>query len=1408
MHHRRNSCLPTLVSQSLRHMQRYAAWAAGGIALTGILMGIAPKAIAQVPPKFTDPPANYPAAWPLDNAWKPYKINGGVLRDDSGDGTNGGTSPQGSSNISPCLDQTASTYFVRDTNNLYFRICLASDPYQSNNGPFDSSTTWSILIDTTGDGYRDFVVTVDGKGGSGDQAPDNLYVLYKNDRRQDFLNADVDFGSGSAVLWAQDSAKGTTANTTDGNETSWDVSPSGGANSTYTQDFKRTRITKNSASSSSTYFLDVQVPLSAFDAGSGGSKITSTSSLALAFAAANSNTNPIQKDFTAVGNFTVDPSKPVPFGDAIGANNETYDQPSIPAIGVGGTACSARTLTAQVQDSIIYNGTNFVSSVNTLKFYYQRDTDGNGLPDYTASWTEIGNGTISDSTNQSLWTFSNWNTSGLLTGTYFIKAVATDGGADGNSVTTADNNTTDSTDAVDGTGNNNTGGDTFNPATLQSTPVAPVFASFSNTCGANPPTIDLDGDNSSGATGNDFKTTYTLAGSSVGIVDANTPTTETLDTVITDADSTQLSRAVVDLTNAQTGDTLSISGSLPTGISLDPSSTATRIILTSAVPVIIASYETALEQIRFSSTSGNLSDRTATVQVTDSTNLVSNFATTTITITGTDFGDAPTSLTAIDATLTNTYPSASHTLDGMTFLGDRVDADAANPPNINADGDDLNGSPNDEDGVTFPLAGTNRVLSSGQSNTLSIKASRAGILNAWIDWNQDGDWNDTAEQIATNVNLTAGSNTLTITTPNTAPHGATYARFRFSNTSGLGPTGATTANGEVEDYKVNLVLPAPVACNSGVLNNGFEQPVIPGSGTGTPPILQDFGNGRIVSYREADVPWWGTISNSPSSGSSFDQRNAIELWNSTQTAVPAARPFEGNQFAEINAYVAGRLYQDLAVPPGSIIRWQVAHRGRAGNDTMGVLIGSPESETSQGTYTTPNTEWRVYSGIYTVPNGQFITRFALKAVNTSGGAETGVGNFVDDVRLSNFCAPTVQGYKSVKLTTDADNNNKISPGDTLTYTLYYANSTGSATGPAAGFQINDPLPSGLTITATGAQTITVSGGNTSANKNSNYTGAASGAISDLLNPGALLDVGGAIRVDIPVMVDPTASGTLLNQGTSSANEFSGQNVKTDNVDNTNTGLPTSVTIPVSSVAQSQTPTIDPTQVTIINPAVSSNPNLLLVKRITAIRGGTTTINGDNLAAYTQDDTYPYDDNEIEATLAPNAPAFPTADTDKWPLTTGKTSSTFLIGGQKGGATKPGDEVEYTIYFLSAGNGSAKNVTICDRIPPYQTFVLDAFNGLTAAPNTTPASSTGDRGIAVFQGSTTNPETIYGYTNVSDGDTAQYYPPGSTLPSACAQTALAEDNGAIVVNLGNLPNAISPGTPKESYGFLRFRTKVK
>ena len=216
---------------------------------------------------------------------------------------------------------------------------------------------------------------------------------------------------------------------------------------------------------------------------------------------------------------------------------------------------------------------------------------------------------------------------------------------------------------------------------------------------------------------------------------------------------------------------------------------------------------------------------------------------------------------------------------------------------------------------------------------------------------------------------------------------------------------------------------------------------------------------------------------------------------------------------------------------------------------------------------------------------------------------------------------------------------------------------------------------------------------------------------------------------------------------------------------------------------------------------ASDPSVLLTKRITRINGSTTTLNGDDLAMYNPDAAYPYDDNLVEPTLAPNPPSFPTADTDKWPGTDAANSSTFLLGGRNGGETKPGDEIEYTIYFLSAGAQDAVDVQICDRIPNSQTFVPDVFNSQTPAPG---GGAGANRGILVeYDGAT------LAYSNDADGDTARFYPPGASLPDACRSVPnQSEDNGAVVVDLGTLPNATSPGTPDTSYGLIRFRSIVK
>jgi trimeric autotransporter adhesin len=214
--------------------------------------------------------------------------------------------------------------------------------------------------------------------------------------------------------------------------------------------------------------------------------------------------------------------------------------------------------------------------------------------------------------------------------------------------------------------------------------------------------------------------------------------------------------------------------------------------------------------------------------------------------------------------------------------------------------------------------------------------------------------------------------------------------------------------------------------------------------------------------------------------------------------------------------------------------------------------------------------------------------------------------------------------------------------------------------------------------------------------------------------------------------------------------------------------------------------------------ITNNPNMILVKRITAINGRTATVGGDNLGVY-KDTNSPYDDNDI---TIPNAPVSSTdlpRDTDKWP-----TPSTFLLGGTDGGTTQPNSEMDYTIYFLSDGDTEARNVVLCDLIPANQTFVPTAFNSTSQINGGLPGI---DRGILVF----TNNTTLL-YTNVADGDKGRYYAPGEPLPNACKKASAdpvpTNTNGAIVVNLGNVRNASTAGSPADSYGFVRFRVRVK
>ncbi|HIK27318.1 MAG TPA: DUF11 domain-containing protein, partial [Oscillatoriaceae cyanobacterium M7585_C2015_266] len=170
-------------------------------------------------------------------------------------------------------------------------------------------------------------------------------------------------------------------------------------------------------------------------------------------------------------------------------------------------------------------------------------------------------------------------------------------------------------------------------------------------------------------------------------------------------------------------------------------------------------------------------------------------------------------------------------------------------------------------------------------------------------------------------------------------------------------------------------------------------------------------------------------------------------------------------------------------------------------------------------------------------------------------------------------------------------------------------------------------------------------------------------------------------------------------------------------------------------------------------AVPQKPNLRLVKRLTRV----------NSTIFTEVINDPNDTND---------------DAANWP-------SNYLQGRIDGGSIKPGDEVEYTIYFLSDGGAAAANVTVCDLVPANLGFLANAFGS--------------GRGIAVFLNG-----SQLAYTNADDADGGQFYPAGTLVPQSCKGS---NTNGAVVVNLGTIPSAVG-STSTNSYGFVRFRARLR
>jgi uncharacterized repeat protein (TIGR01451 family) len=196
--------------------------------------------------------------------------------------------------------------------------------------------------------------------------------------------------------------------------------------------------------------------------------------------------------------------------------------------------------------------------------------------------------------------------------------------------------------------------------------------------------------------------------------------------------------------------------------------------------------------------------------------------------------------------------------------------------------------------------------------------------------------------------------------------------------------------------------------------------------------------------------------------------------------------------------------------------------------------------------------------------------------------------------------------------------------------------------------------------------------------------------------------------------------------------------------------------------------------------ISLPAGVILVKRITAITDSTglttnfTTVVDPTTTTTTNDDAI-----------------------HKWP-------AGYLKGAVNAGTVKPGDKIEYTIYYLNDGSADAKKLKICDPIRGNHQYVANSMKMLPG-------------GIV---------DLAANHITLNDGvdttvDRANSYASGvANIPAGCnavGSTITGTDNGGVAIdiigtgastqpNLSAIPGATAAGTPG-SYGWFRFTTKV-
>lgn len=204
------------------------------------------------------------------------------------------------------------------------------------------------------------------------------------------------------------------------------------------------------------------------------------------------------------------------------------------------------------------------------------------------------------------------------------------------------------------------------------------------------------------------------------------------------------------------------------------------------------------------------------------------------------------------------------------------------------------------------------------------------------------------------------------------------------------------------------------------INLGFEKPI-----TDTTNCYRQYHSGLIDGWQTSH-PGGVTEGNCSEPDDAGAGGGLIEIWTRGGPAGFNVPMVEGDQFAELNAKQASRIYQDVCLLPGDKVTWSFLHRGRYGgqdvaefnvNSTANTVVtartnnagttaynGATDCLASDGAVTASTCDapvlddtWRRYSGSFTWNGGAGAQNVGFEAMASAGAISE--GNFIDDINF-------------------------------------------------------------------------------------------------------------------------------------------------------------------------------------------------------------------------------------------------------------------------------------------------------------------------------------------------------------------------------------------------------------------------